>query len=104
MPANSLKTRGKDTRFKKGQSGNPSGKAKGTVSLTVALKKRLAEHPELIGEVVDTWIREAISGNFPFFKELLERLDGKLAEKIEAGATVFTVTIPKPTENLSDAA
>lgn len=33
----------KDTQFKKGQSGNPAGKAPGTVSITEAIKRKLLE-------------------------------------------------------------
>jgi len=72
-------------RFKPGQSGNPGGRPKG-MSITGALRAALErEHngrtiAELIAEKL---IKEALSGKFPFAKEVLERADGKVTEKAE---------------------
>ena len=43
----------KDTRFKPGQSGNPAGKPKGTVSITSAIKAELLKIPP---EQKKTWL------------------------------------------------
>jgi len=39
-------------RWRPGQSGNPKGKPKGTVSILTHIKAYLAEHPEKIDELV----------------------------------------------------
>ena len=73
-------------RWKSGESGNPSGKAKGTVCLTARLKARLREHPEEVDALVNTLIQKAIEGSFPHMKEILERVDGKVAETVQVEA------------------
>tara|TARA_B100001123_G_scaffold199096_1_gene226374 strand:- start:430 stop:867 length:438 start_codon:yes stop_codon:yes gene_type:complete len=69
--------------WKKGQSGNPKGRPKGR-TLTDRLLKRLEqEGGEIADLLVDAWIREAKRGRFPQLKEILDRTEGKVAEKRE---------------------
>lgn len=74
-----------ETRFKPGQSGNPGGRPKG-VSLTALLREAM-EQPDgettVAQELVNMAIREAKAGNFQFFKEVLDRVDGKVIDKVE---------------------
>jgi len=83
--------------FKPGQSGNPKGRPKKDVSLTSLLKKYLDEVPSVkIGDKVNTeltwrqlivqaWLVGAYRGNATLFKELIERLEGKVAQPITGG-------------------
>jgi hypothetical protein len=64
--------------FKKGQSGNPSGKPKGAISLVSGLRRRLSEHPEEIDEIVSQWIALALSGDLKAIITIVEYIDGKV--------------------------
>jgi hypothetical protein len=72
----------KQHQWKPGQSGNPGGRPKGQ-SITAALRERVQEEHNgrpLVDLIVDRLLKEALSGKFPYMKELLERLDGKVKE------------------------
>ncbi len=53
------------------------GRPKGSVSLVVALKHRLAADPTIVEGLVTEWIKQARE-NPIMFRELLERVDGKV--------------------------
>ena len=94
-PDNTGKIQAKEDRikrnqFKKGQSGNPSGRPKGAKNFDVifeeAIKKivkdrNLKESPEL--EIVMRGIAEARAGNFNFYRDILDRRYGKAKEFLE---------------------
>lgn len=64
--------------WKKGQSGNPGGRPRNE-SLTARLRRVLAqEHNgrEIADLIAERIVKEALSGKFPFAKELLDRLEG----------------------------
>lgn len=63
-------------RWKKGQSGNPSGRRKGSVSLAAALQKLLLKEPEKMESVARTLVDAAIAGDVSAARLLFERLDG----------------------------
>jgi hypothetical protein len=70
------------TRFKPGQSGNPGGRPKGR-SITASLRKLLEQEHNgkpLAELMAERMVKEALSGKFPFLKEVLERTDGKVKE------------------------
>lgn len=64
-----------------GQSGNPSGYSKDR-RMTTQLLKQLEADGEL-DEVVTALIREAKKGSFQHIREIFDRLDGKVASKVE---------------------
>src|SRR5580700_10830960 len=63
-------------RWKKGQSGNPTGRRKGSVSLAAALQKMLLKEPEKLESVARTLVDAAIAGDVSAARLLFERLDG----------------------------
>jgi hypothetical protein len=63
-------------RWKKGQSGNPSGKAKGTVSLAYAVQRLLRKEPDKLESIARTLVDSAIAGDVSAARLLFERLDG----------------------------
>ena len=87
-------------QWKKGQSGNPGGRPKGE-SITATLRRLLEqEHngrtiQEILAEKV---IKEAISGKYNFAKELLDRIDGRPAQRVELAAQedLITFVVPPP--------
>jgi hypothetical protein len=70
--------------FKPGQSGNPSGRPKGSVSITHYIRKALEECDDVRAkELADSLINNAINGNAGAIKEVLSRIDGPVVQKIE---------------------
>ena len=89
----------KGKRFKPGQSGNPKGRPKKEVCLTSQLKDRLDEVPKVLpdgspnnreltwaGIISERVVLEAAKGNPSIIKELLERIDGKVKDKLDVRA------------------
>lgn len=73
----------KPHQWKKGQSGNPGGRPRGR-SITARLREKLdADDGKLAELIVKVMIREAAKGKFQFAKEILERTEGKVADKRE---------------------
>jgi hypothetical protein len=68
--------------FKPGQTGNPKGYSKGR-RLHGELW-RLIEERNALEPLATVWLTKALQGNFPFFRELLKRIDGPtLAEEMK---------------------
>jgi hypothetical protein len=62
--------------WRKGQSGNPAGKRKGSVSLAAAVKRLLLAEPHLVDQVARTLVDGAIAGDVSMARLLFERVDG----------------------------
>lgn len=80
-------------QFKKGQSGNPAGKPKGMASLAKELKAIALEvHPQYGKTNIRLWAeaanRRALRGEPNTIEMILERLDGKVTQPIEANVNV----------------
>lgn len=92
------------SRFQPGQSGNPGGRAKGR-TLTSILREVLESNTlggkpipqgrtvaDMLGDVI---IKEALKGKFTFAKEVLDRMDGKVPDRVDLtsnGKTVGTLS------------
>src|SRR4051794_25670331 len=79
------------SRFKPGQSGNPGGRPKGT-SLTARLRFRLAQVEPGSGQsyadlLVEALVGEALKGDVQAARTILERVDGKLPDKVKVQET-----------------
>jgi hypothetical protein len=66
----------------KGVSGNERGRPK-KHSMQAALGQLLDANPEVLRSLIDKGIQEAINGDFRYWKEIYDRLDGKVASSIE---------------------
>jgi len=72
-------------QFKPGQSGNPGGRPKGTVSIESELRRRLADGEDgekIVKGLVTQALRQALEGDYKFFNLILERIDGKIADRL----------------------
>jgi hypothetical protein len=67
--------------WKPGESGNPGGYSKGRRT-TATLLKRMEEF-NLDEMFTDVWVEQIRSGNYQFFREMLDRTEGKLASSPE---------------------
>ena len=75
----------KQHQFKPGQSGNPGGRPKGSVSIEAELRKRLAEGEEgekIVQALVSQALKQALKGDYKFFNMILERIDGRIADRL----------------------
>lgn len=76
-------------RYVKGHSANPGGRPAGRLSLTSKLKKILSQqdpkHPDKTNAdtVMEVAVLAAKTGEFRFFQEILNRVDGKVADKLD---------------------
>jgi hypothetical protein len=79
----------KDSQFKPGQSGNPGGRPKQTVSSRL---RELLEEPKLKrgkrgktlrDQVAETIIRQALFADHRFTETLLDRTEGKVPQAIQ---------------------
>ena len=71
-------------RFKKGESGNPGGRPKG-MSIESQLRKRLSEGEsgeKIVESLITVALRQALNGDFRFWNSIIERVDGKVADRI----------------------
>jgi hypothetical protein len=60
--------------WKPGQSGNPKGSSK--AQRISGELWRLIDERNALEAIATVWLTSALKGDFPFFRELLERLDG----------------------------
>lgn len=72
----------KEFCFKPGQSGNPSGRPKGSVSLIAELRKILNETDKKTRKknsqlVMEKLLEHAKKGNIKHIREILDRIEGK---------------------------
>ena len=84
----------KHTQFKPGQSGHPEGMPPGIRSLTKILREQVEGESVTIKvdgkavtvateeALIKAAIRKAISGDFRFWKEIYDRLDGPIQQRI----------------------
>src|SRR3984885_11025030 len=94
---------GKPYRWKKGQSGNPSGRPK-SKTLSDAYKSKLEElvphDPEgrTWGEIVaEAQIRDAVRGNVQAAREIADRTEGRARQAIEFEDKTMTQAFEKMT-------
>jgi hypothetical protein len=68
-------------RFRPGKSGNPKGRPRGSVGLTEALRRRLAEEGEdgrsLADRLAETLIGLALGGDLKAIQVLADRVEGR---------------------------
>jgi hypothetical protein len=90
----------RQNQWKKGQSGNPKGRPKGT-GLTDAVRRVLAQEHHgrpVVDVLAEVMLKHALAGKFPFAKEIWDRVEGKTQDKVEVksdGPTVITILPPK---------
>jgi len=89
----------KEAQFKPGESGNPKGRPKGT-SIQAIIRRIVSENEGEIAEaLVKSAIKNALKGDYRFWKEILDRVDGKVPEALEhtgADGQPLTVVINRP--------
>jgi hypothetical protein len=105
-----------ETRFQPGESGNPAGKKKGTLSLVTKLKKMLAEKETVMKDgkpvkktradiLLINLLQNAIKPNLDpdtalrYAREIFDRVDGKPSQELDHKGTLdVELIIPTPPE------
>ena len=78
--------------WRKGQSGNPKGRPKESLSLTNYLRQFLKRNPKEVHNVVMALLTAAKTGNIQALQEIFNRIDGKVIERHELeGALPITL-------------
>jgi hypothetical protein len=82
------------------------GRPRGSVSIINKIKEVLqTEDPvskkQVLELLVTSAIKQAMKGNAPFFREIVERVDGKVTDKVEqtgkdSGPVIFHVVYDNP--------
>ncbi len=73
-----------EKRFQPGVSGNPAGRPPNKDSITYQLKQALAKGEGIEAKKLAAMaIKEANAGSYPHFKEILDRTDGKVADRTD---------------------
>jgi uncharacterized protein YpuA (DUF1002 family) len=97
-----------ETRFKKGQSGNPKGRPPGSISITTEIKKRLQEMPDgqkktylelLINRILKLGV---VDGNEQMIKVIWNYVDGMPNQLLEADINVVTAEANKAKDALKN--
>lgn len=78
-------TSGLKPPWKPGESGNPAGYSRNR-RLTDAIKRKLSE-PGREDQLADAWFDQALNGSYPHLREILDRTEGKVANKVEMTET-----------------
>jgi hypothetical protein len=72
-----------ETKYKKGKSGNPRGRPKGSISLTSKLREALsAGNGKLADQLIKVWIAEALDGKWQYLQEIINRIDGPVETRL----------------------
>ena len=82
-----------DTQFKPGQSGNPAGRPKGSLSLVTKLKQKLEAALEgdatLADKILDAYILDALDKRDGVaIRDMMDRTDGKPTNRHEIESDV----------------
>jgi hypothetical protein len=84
-PKSGRKPPPEEYRWKPGQSGNPGGRPKGE-SVNALLRRVLEQehNGKQIKEIlIERLVKEAIAGKYNFLREVLDRLEGRPAQRVE---------------------
>ena len=75
-------------QFKKGKTGNPDGRPKGSLSMTKLLRVYLETKDPKTGKYIkdivnEAFVKRAVAKSDVLMKEILDRVDGKVVNKNE---------------------
>ena len=94
-------------RWPKGQSGNPAGRPKGSVSIMTHVRRLLAnlgpDEKEEAENLAVSLIKLASQGNAVLMKELLARLDGPVRQEVDITSGGEALAVYIMTEEQLDA-
>ena len=76
-----------------GQSGNPAGRKPDIKYISEAIRDLIRKDPELLKSIVLSLAKKAKTGDVPAFKELSDRAEGKVADKIEGTENPVTIIL-----------
>ena len=87
----------KMAKFKRGASGNPNGRPKGSISITSAIRQKLSEVNPIskrayLDDLVEVTLNHALKGDLKAIKEIWNHLDGspRQTQELELNQTQLT--------------
>jgi hypothetical protein len=99
----------KPFEFKKGQSGNPNGRPKGSLNTKTILERFLSIEKNMINPLTMQkenlsiaelmalrQINNALNGELPAYKEIIDRMEGKATNQIDITTGGEKINTPKP--------
>lgn len=82
--------------FKPGESGNPSGRPKGTFSIRRMIAEKMQNDPEEAKEFIELIYRRAKEDNdskeFKYIETIIESIDGKVTQPVEQTTAIVDLT------------
>jgi len=85
----------KEHRFKPGEVHNPKGRPPNKKYISEALRELAESDPEFLKELIKAIRKRGKEGDVPAFREIADRMDGKVDVKLDVGDVPVTIILKR---------